>query len=649
VNDAVPRPRLEARPAYRADIDGLRAVAVLSVVGFHLFPQWVRGGFVGVDIFFVISGFLISTLILQHVERDAFSFVDFYSRRVRRIFPALLLVLALSFAAGWLVLLPEEFEQLGKHIAGGAGFASNFVLWNESGYFDSAAATKPLLHLWSLAIEEQFYLVWPLLLWLPQKNRWALFAIVITVAALSFGLNLRAVHAERVAAFYSPQTRFWELMIGAALACALLFGPGLRGRTRDGVMALLSLLGATSVVAGVALITQEKPFPGWWALAPTLGAAFLIASGPRAWLNRNVLSNRGLVWIGLISYPLYLWHWALLSFAHILAGEFPSRGTRFTIAVASVLLAWFTYRLIEAPIRFGAHGRAKAVALAGVMAAVGLTGYGAYRAEGMAFRLPESLQQVQGDAWNRYARVGTCTLKTTQTEFGPECIEQQRPLVALWGDSHAGALYPGLLELQQGRHDFGIIQLNQAGCPPILDVTPEFKKECDAVNRKALAIVAGHHADVVIIHSAWMLPAFGVADETVLAAKVRRTLETVKAQAPAARVVVIGPVPRWDKPAYQSAILAWRNRLTRSFHSASDIPQTAIMLTSVDGMLRALCREVDVPYVSPIDIFCRGGTCVRQIGAGPTDLLAFDGQHFTKNGAIIFMKQIQGEIFAEHR
>lgn len=191
-----------AHPNYRADIDGLRALAVLSVVAFHAFPGWVSGGFVGVDIFFVISGFLISTIIYTSLELGSFSFVDFYSRRIRRIFPALILVLYSCYVFGWFVLLSDEYMQLGKHIAAGAGFVSNFVLWNESGYFDTAAETKPLLHLWSLGIEEQFYIVWPLILWAAWQRRFNLLTISILVAGISFTLNLLDYRTDGVANFF---------------------------------------------------------------------------------------------------------------------------------------------------------------------------------------------------------------------------------------------------------------------------------------------------------------------------------------------------------------------------------------------------------------------------------------------------------------
>jgi peptidoglycan/LPS O-acetylase OafA/YrhL len=214
------------KPKYRADIDGLRAIAVLSVVGFHAFPHLIRGGLIGVDIFFVISGFLISTIVFDSLDRKCFSFAEFYSRRIRRIFPALIVVLIASCAFGWFALLADEYKQLGKHIAAGAAFVSNFVFWNESGYFDNAAASKPLLHLWSLGVEEQFYLVWPLLLWVAWQKRFNLLIIAVLVAVISFALNAQGIGKDAVATFYSPQTRFWELMVGSMLAWLALHRGG---------------------------------------------------------------------------------------------------------------------------------------------------------------------------------------------------------------------------------------------------------------------------------------------------------------------------------------------------------------------------------------------------------------------------------------
>lgn len=341
-----------SNPAYRPDIDGLRAVAILSVVVFHAFPSVLSGGFVGVDIFFVISGFLISSILFKNLAQGSFSFADFYSRRVRRIFPALILVLAASFAIGWFILLPDEYMQLGKHMAAGAGFVQNFVLWKESGYFDIDSQLKPLLHLWSLSIEEQFYLLYPLLLWAAWRLRFNVLAIVGLLCLVSFGLNVAWVGQNAVAAFYAPVTRFWELMAGAVLAYLTVLKPeSVVLQRAAAVKDILSFSGLLLILSAVIGLDKSSQFPGWWALGPVLGACLLILAGPAAWVNRKILANKLAVFVGLISYPLYLWHWPLLSFAQILTGKAASVGVRIVIVAVSLMLAWLTYRFIETPIR----------------------------------------------------------------------------------------------------------------------------------------------------------------------------------------------------------------------------------------------------------------------------------------------------------
>jgi len=334
-------------PKYRADIDGLRAIAVLSVVGFHAFPDWIFGGFIGVDIFFVISGFLISGIIFGNLEHSSFSYIEFYVRRIKRIFPALILVLVLGFAFGWYVLLPDEFQQLVKHVASGSGFISNFILWYESGYFDNSADTKPLLHLWSLAIEEQFYIFWPLLLGLVWKHKWNFLTLTVSIAVISFALNIYTVNNNPIADFYSPLSRFWELMIGGILAYLTLHKPQHLPQRPN----WQSAIGLLLIAVGILLINKERAFPGYWALIPGVGAFLIISAGSGAWLNRNLLGNRLIVGIGLISYPLYLWHWPLLVFSKIVVGRNLHVLERITIIAVSIGLAYLTYRLLENPIR----------------------------------------------------------------------------------------------------------------------------------------------------------------------------------------------------------------------------------------------------------------------------------------------------------
>jgi peptidoglycan/LPS O-acetylase OafA/YrhL len=346
---------------YRPDIDGLRAIAVGAVVAFHTFPNIFKGGFVGVDVFFVISGFLISGIIVDDIEEDRFSYFDFYKRRIRRIFPALLTVIAATLILGWYVLLPDEFRRVGKDLAAGAGFATNFILWGEAGYFDAASDTKTLLHLWSLAIEEQFYIVWPLVLGLVWKRQRGLLLATLSIASVSFAYNVFSIQQHHPdAAFYSPLSRFWELMLGGVLAYLV------RQKTHwlSGFRGQRCAVGLLLIGLSVFILNRATAFPGFWALLPTLGAFLVISAGSYNWISRYVLGNPVMVGVGLISYPIYLWHWPILVFAKIVKGRLLTPGDRAMVIIASVALAFLTYRFIERPLRRSPDVRAPAGLLA---------------------------------------------------------------------------------------------------------------------------------------------------------------------------------------------------------------------------------------------------------------------------------------------
>src|SRR5215467_2661803 len=282
-----------SRLSYRPDIDGLRAIAVLAVVVYHAFPSLAQGGFVGVDIFFVISGYLISTIIVKGLEQGKFSFADFYARRVKRIFPALILVLAVCLIFGWFALLSDEYQRLGKHVAGGAAFISNLILWKEDSYFDVSGELKPLLHLWSLGIEEQFYILWPSVLFIAYWLRLNILGFTVVLALVSFAFNVFRIKNYPVGTFYLMPMRLFELQIGAILACVTLrskesvaggsaFLEVFKGKgwTED----LKAWVGACLIAIAIYGLNKETLFPGYWALLPTIGG-FLLISSPEAWLN----------------------------------------------------------------------------------------------------------------------------------------------------------------------------------------------------------------------------------------------------------------------------------------------------------------------------------------------------------------------------
>ncbi|SDF93052.1 MULTISPECIES: acyltransferase family protein [unclassified Duganella] len=452
-------------PAYRADIDGLRAIAVLSVVVFHAFPTLLPGGFIGVDIFFVISGYLIGSILLKGMATQQFSFADFYARRVRRIFPALALVLTSCAVLGWFGLFPDEYQQLGKHMFAGASFVSNFFLWGEVGYFDTAADTKPLLHLWSLAVEEQFYIVWPPLLLLAFRRRWAPWKLVLLLMTVSFLINLGGVRHYATATFYSPLSRMWELLLGALLAHLSVYRIGLLAGVRhadgDHLIDLaaprarqwLAAGGLLLIVLGLLLAAPGKRFPGWWALLPVLGATLLIGAGPATWINRKLLANQLLVWFGLISYPLYLWHWPILSYLHILEGDVLGRKVRVAALGVAVLLAWLTYQLLERPLRKPVNGGRKVAILVLAVAALGGFGGWVYWQDGLPMRRSVVDNAAQTKALvlvEDVANAAACKRRYQFNTLAEYCLLDQPdkpPTVALVGDSHAYHIAAGL-----GRH-----------------------------------------------------------------------------------------------------------------------------------------------------------------------------------------------------
>lgn len=497
--------------SYRPDIDGLRAFAVLVVVCYHAFPNLLPGGFVGVDIFFVISGFLISSIIFKELKAgSSFDFLAFYVRRIRRIFPALIAVLVSVFSLGWLVLMPDEFKQLGKHIAGSAGFISNLMLWEEAGYFDNAAELKPLLHLWSLGVEEQFYLIWPVVLVMAWKRSFSLLSFLMLAVGLSFLSSLMEVRSNSVAAFFSPLYRFWELGAGGVLAYVSVyrrdFMAGLcawldarldrlinhSGRPHDGstLRDVQSFVGAGLLLIAVTTVSKERLFPGGWALLPVLGACLVINAGATAWFNRVVLARRAVVVVGLISYPLYLWHWPLLSIARVVEGETPSIAIRGLLVLMSVGLAFVTYIFIERPLRFATKAKLTAIWLSLLMGVIGVVGCVTYYLDGAGFR----------PAIQRVTNLSEAFLWPENLNFDSKCGEEFGAVpgldycvhkvstgqkIQIIGDSHANAVFPGLAKQLAGKN-YDVLNFGTGGCSPFYDLQwkDQTRERCvDANNR----------------------------------------------------------------------------------------------------------------------------------------------------------------------
>lgn len=662
-------------PNYRSDIDGLRGIAVFFVVAFHAFPFIFSGGFIGVDIFFVISGFLISTIIFSNLENETFEFIEFYSRRIKRIFPALILVLTTSYTIGWFLLLADEYKQLGKHMAGGVGFISNFLLMEEIGYFDKTAETKPLLHLWSLGIEEQFYIFWPLLLYFTHKHRLNLLPIISSVAIVSFLLNIGMVHIDTGAAFYSPQTRAWELLFGSMTAYFLIYKnklsieinqiisfqakPIAYMQATNNIKNIQSLLGIALITASILILDKEKIFPGWWALMPVLGTVLIILAGPQAWLNRAVLSNPILIWLGLISFPLYLWHWPLLSLAHIFESEALSNEYRLAVIGLSIVLAWLTYRLIEKPFKSKNKHSSKTIFLLLFMLFIGLTGYFTFQKNGLEFRLndrqefhnffenslPEwkffkenKISEKYREECNFYDlekyRIGKAT-KIPLREINKNCYRRNAEYAKtlfIWGDSHAQQLYYGLKNNLPP--DWQILQVASSGCAPNINIKFSSDKDyCAQSNWFALKSINDTQPDVVIIsqnadHNAENFK------------KIAVKLKSLGIK----KIIFTGPVPHWtaDLPKIFLTKL-WRNTPQRT----SKYLDKEIISNNLIIQKEFKSKKTEI-FVNLIDFFCNSDGCMTYIGNDKKiGITSWDYGHLSPIASDFLGKNLLADLITE--
>ena len=487
---------------YRPDIDGLRAVAVISVVIFHAFPTALAGGFAGVDIFFAISGYLISQHIIETLDQGRFSLIDFYVRRIKRIYPALITVMVATLAAGIALMASGELRQLAADALASVAFVANIYFYMTRDYFSQGASASPLLHLWSLGVEEQYYIIWPValfVLWRFTSRRVATFAIAAAILlSLACSIVLSRTHA--IAAFYLPLTRFWELLFVSALAWAQ-FHSAKRAAlpAGDTVQAgrltlrdLASVAGAILLATSFALFDPGTVFPGWRAALPAGGATLIIAAGPAAWFNRRVLSVKPMTYIGLVSYPLYLWHWPILVFVRLLSSDTSTVAMLVAAIVVAFALSSVTFRFIERPVRYSRvvrwHPLRAACVLVAMMMGIGLSSYAISRDNGLPGRFPDANFGANPEHW---ASTDACKKTFPASELCVMPAPNGRPEIALLGDSHANHFYDGLQPALASDGD-SLFAVGAGNCPPFSDVDiylDKHVKHCSELFRSVLDYV----------------------------------------------------------------------------------------------------------------------------------------------------------------
>jgi peptidoglycan/LPS O-acetylase OafA/YrhL len=633
---------------YRADVDGLRALAVIPVVLYHMgFPTF-SGGFVGVDVFFVISGYLITSIIVRDLEDPLrrFSLRTFYERRIRRIFPALYFMLAVTTALAYVVLLPRDLTDYAKSLVATAVFASNIFFYRQWGYFDAEAHTKPLLHTWSLAVEEQFYVVFPILLvilYRTLKTRVRVRGVLSFLAFASFVWALLLVRDQPAAAFYLAPVRAWELLLGALLALGA--APALRPNAANAA----ALIGAVLLAVPVLLYTEATPFPGPTALVPCVGAALLIHAGPSTIVNR-LLALRPVVFVGLISYSLYLWHWTLLSIArHWALGPLSVAQTWGVVGV-SVACAAFSWRFVERPWRV-AMPAATAPALprgwwrifawgAAVSSIAIMLGVLGWQAKGWVTRVPRAAMAFdnQRDDFNPrrpecHANDGMPIAYERTCRFG---ATDRATRYAIWGDSHAAELIIALGDLA-ARAGSSMRMITYSACPPgsVGAGAAAGTGGCALHQvRMQRALIADTTVRVVFLVARYGYARDAQGDSYfVELGRVARALADARK-----RVVLIYPSPEYAVPVPV--------QLARAVHRGTPVEDVGMSRAAFEAQRAPVVRALDAirtdPRIEKVDPAARLCDETRCRVASGGHALYFDDDHLSVEGARFVAPEFQG-------
>ena len=620
---------------YRAYIDGLRAIAVLAVLFFHA-DIGCSGGYVGVDVFFVISGYLITGLIMKEIDGSAFRILRFWERRILRIVPALAVVAVLCLIAGWIIFLPTDFEHMGKSVAALVMLVSNVFFWRSSGYFAHGATFQPLLHTWSLAVEEQFYLLFPGLMFI--LNRFArnyMLPVILFLCGLSLFVSVEWSYTHMDAGFYLLPTRAWELGIGALIALI----PGCRPLRRWQVEAL-SWGGLLAIICAIMFYNSATRFPGVSALLPCVGTfAVIWANGNSPTSLGKLLSLRPLVLVGLISYSLYLWHWPILVFSKYSTFNPIPLDIRVLLLVISVALALLSWKYVETPFRkrIVLKSRSQIFAFAGVTGGMLLiAGLSIYGLHGARFRIPSSAMQYANGSTDRAFQNEVSLKQALAGDFIAIGSEDKRRPISLfvWGDSHAMAVMPVLDRLGRVHSVRGAAATHSSTCPAVgyeSNAKYSLGKDSVAYSDAVVQFIRDKHIGNVVLVGFWD----SYIDNDVDVTRVRESLmKTVgELRGAGARIWIMRQVPQQLCDNVPAALA-----VAVMFH-LGDAENYGIPLAEhlkdyrfQDAIFEGLDKEPGVTVLNPTPFFVKSDRICRVAKNGRA--LYVDGHHLTVSGAM---------------
>jgi len=651
---------------YRPEIDGLRAIAVLAVVLYHAdfaFGAFnpFKGGFLGVDIFFVISGYLITSIILREVQVGQFSFANFYERRARRILPALFVVMLVSLPFGWKLLLPVEFIDYSTSILTSLFFGSNFYFWQGDSYWGEVSALRPFLHTWSLSVEEQFYVFFPILVILVWRfaARYLVFILGLFFIVSLVLAEITSVSAPQTA-FYLLPARGWELMAGALLAYREVThkvrvhqknasrgdkarAVGVEEPLRETVesprfAAGLAALGLAMILGSIGLFDETIRHPSHLTLVPVMGTVLLIRYAAYGSLVKTLLSNKLVVWVGLISYSLYLWHFPIFAFAKINDADLDMYGKGLAILL-SILLALFTYLCIERKTRSKAAMRDRYffTLIGALFIGLMVANWSVLKNKGHPQRFANFDNLIGYELFDfRQAYMSyTCFLHpenmTAKDPFSKCPVHgagSDKPVLMLWGDSNAAHLIPGILEVYG--NDYQIVIRVSSGCGAFVGFVEPLRPGCREINDLNFEYVINQRPDRLIIAGLWKME---------FPALLKKTLSKLQENNFSA-VEVIGPVPRWSHT-LPRAIIAYGQQNARATKMPTHLKDPRHQdVFEVEQAMQAMTSELGVPYRSMLDILCNDETGC-QTYVNNEQLLQWDFGHLTTVGAKFLMREMK--------
>jgi peptidoglycan/LPS O-acetylase OafA/YrhL len=657
---------MTSKISYRPDIDGLRAIAVLSVVFYHAGIQIFSGGYIGVDVFFVISGYLITTIIVREIEANEFSIIKFYERRIRRIYPALYATIPFILLAAYLLYDPDNFTQTSKSIMATTVFMSNILFWTESGYFDAPSTLKPLLHTWSLAVEEQFYIVFPLLILLITRyaKKWLKF-LLGALAFLSFLLSVYYLKQNASAVFYFAHLRAWELLIGGLLAVNTV--PEIIN-TR--FKSLFSLTGLALIIESLLTYTHDTPFPGASALLPTLGSALIIYSGSGGnSVVGKILSWPPFVFVGKISYSLYLWHWPIIIFGKYYLIRTPTPIQIIILIITSFAFSIFSWMVVEKPFRSKSFLQSPKIfifagsAMSFTLALCGMI----YLEHGMPGRFNSNQSAIFANSNSVWGQEKTCDetdLKIFK-EFNRCKLGQgsSEPIFLVWGDSHARALAPALDTSAQREGMTGYLATRNA-CPPMLGVDRLNQTDCYDFNNKIMDHIEAHPEwKTIILVGRWALSIGGERYKTEEGESV--TLIDMQSATPSVsnaiifengidrtvnkllklkrRVVIVSSVPEVGYDVPSSYFIAARTGRDVNGIIAPTFDEYLQRNSMVIDIMKKMRNRYNVQIIDPAEVLCDMSICKVVVDGQP---LYKDGHHLSTFGSL-YISDIFNPLFED--